>query len=180
LTLEESYRIIEGLIFAAPYPLTAKEIGEITGLEPEMVERLIHRIKEKYCDGGIVLRKVAGGYQLVTAPDLVVWIDKIGRPVVHTPLSVASLETLAIIAYRQPITRSEIEQIRGVRADSAINTLLERELIVEVGRKDGPGRPIIYGTSEQFLIQFGLETIEELPKKEDIFKLEQKLDHANE
>lgn len=180
MTLEESYRIIEGLIFAAPYPLTSKEIGEITGLESEMVERLIHRIRDKFSDGGIILRKVAGGYQLVTAPDLAPWIDKIGRPVVNTPLSVASLETLAIIAYRQPITRSEIEQIRGVRADSAINTLLERELIVEVGRKDGPGRPIIYGTSEQFLIQFGLETIEELPKKSDFFKVEQEFVEENE
>ncbi len=180
MTLEESYRIIEGLIFAAPYPLTIKEISDLVDLEPELVDRLIHKIRDKFSEGGIILRKVADGYQFVTAPDLAPWIDKIGRPIINTPLSVAALETLAIIAYQQPITRSEIEQIRGVRADSSVNTLLERELIMEMGRRDGPGRPIIYGTTEQFLIQFGLESIDKLPKRSDFLNLQEELEYKKE
>ena len=141
MTLEESYRIIEGLIFAAPYPLTVKEISEITEIDEKIVQRLIEDIAAKYENRGFMLRFVAGGYQFVTHPALKDWIEKLGRKIVSTPLSVPALETLAIVAYQQPVTRSEIEQIRGVRADSAINTLLERELIMELGRKDGLGGP---------------------------------------
>lgn len=165
MTLEESCKIIEGLLFAAPHPLTAEEIGKILEIDAKTVTRLIECIKDKLRDSGIMVRSVAGGFQLVTRPELAAWIDKIGRPIVNAPLSIAGLETLAIIAYQQPITRSEIEQVRGVRADSAVNTLIERELIIEVGRKDGPGRPILYGTSDQFLVHFGLNSIDELPDK---------------
>jgi len=107
----------------------------------------------------------------VTRPDLKEWVEKLGRKIVNTPLSAPALETLAIIAYQQPVTRSEIEQIRGVRADSAINTLLERELIRELGRKDGPGRPIVFGTTDKFLMEFNLKSLDDLPRKNEFPRL---------
>jgi len=168
LSLDEARRIIEALIFAAPHPITVLEISNILDLEQELVQRIIEMIKEQYAKSGITLRVVAGGYQFVTRPEFAPWIEKIGRPVITTPLSAAGLETLAIVAYKQPITRSEIEEIRGVSSQSAINTLLERELIVELGRRDGPGRPIIYGTTNQFLIHFGLKSLDDLPQVDNL------------
>ena len=171
MTLEESYKIIEALIFAAPYPLTIKEISDIIAIDEKIVARLIEDIADKYSGCGFMLRKVAGGYQFVTRPDLSVWVEKLGRKIIHTPLSAPALETLAIIAYQQPVTRAEIEKIRGVRADSAINTLLERELIAEVGRKDGPGRPILFGTTEKFLLEFNLKSLDDLPRRSEFPRL---------
>lgn len=171
MTLEDSCKIIEGLLFAAPQPITLDEMSQVMELEPEVVARLLERVRERYNDSGLMIRQVAGGFQFVTRPELAGWIDKLGRPVISTPLTVAGLETLAIIAYQQPITRVEIEQIRGVRVDSPLYTLLERELIMEVGRKDGPGRPILYGTTEGFLINFGLASLNDLPPRPDFPKL---------
>lgn len=165
MTLAEARVIIEGLIFAAEKPLSAKEIGEIMELDPSTVDALVEEIRKKHADGALTIRVVAGGYQMVTKPELAPWIEQLGRPVVHAPLSTAATETLAIIAYEQPITRAEIEQIRGVRSDSALNNLLERGLICEVGRKEGPGRPILYGVTEKFLEHFGLAGLDELPLK---------------
>lgn len=164
MSLDEARKIIEALVFAAPHPIGVTEISKIMEIDAELIQRLIESIKEDYAKSGITLRSVAGGYQFVTRPEMAPWIEKIGRPVIHTPVSVASLETLAIIAYKQPITRTEIEEIRGVSAQSAVNTLLERELIMELGRKDGPGRPIIYGTTDKFMIHFGLKSLEDLPQ----------------
>lgn len=171
MTLEESYKIIEGLIFAAPYPLTSKEISEITEIDEKIVQRLIEDIAARYEESGFMLRCIAGGYQFVTRPELKEWIEKLGRKIISTPLSAPALETLAIIAYQQPVTRSEIEQIRGVRADSAINTLLERELIMELGRKDGPGRPIVFGTTDKFLMEFNLKSLDDLPRRSEFPEL---------
>jgi len=140
MTLAEARVIVEGLIFAAERPLSAKEIGEIIGLDQPAVEALVEEIRRQHMSGALAIRMVAGGYQMVTKPELAPWIEKLGRPVVHAPLSAAATETLAIIAYEQPITRAEIEQIRGVRSDSALTNLLDRGLICEVGRKEGPGR----------------------------------------
>ena len=117
--------------------LSAQEIAEIIELDPATVEALVEEIRKDYGPRALTIRMVAGGYQLVTKPELAPWIEKLGRPVIHAPLSTAATETLAIIAYKQPITRAEIEQIRGVRSDSALNNLLERGLICEVGRKEG-------------------------------------------
>lgn len=165
MTLAEARVIVEGLIFAAERPLSAKEIGEIIGLDQPAVEVLVEEIRRQHMSGALAIRMVAGGYQMVTKPELAPWIEKLGRPVVHAPLSAAATETLAIIAYEQPITRAEIEQIRGVRSDSALTNLLDRGLICEVGRKEGPGRPILYGVTDKFLEHFGLRSIEELPLK---------------
>jgi len=163
MTLNEAEMVIEGLIFASSDPLSIREISSITQLEPAVVEGIVEKVRVRYMGRGFVLRCVGGAYQFVTNDEISPWIEKLGRPVVVTPLSHASLETLAIIAYRQPITRSEIEQIRGVRSDSAVNNLLERELVQEMGRKDGPGRPILYGVTKLFFAHFGLESLDELP-----------------
>lgn len=165
MTLAEARVIVEGLIFAAERPLSAKEIGEIIGLDQPAVEALVEEIRRQHMSGALAIRMVAGGYQMVTKPELAPWIEKLGRPVVHAPLSAAATETLAIIAYEQPITRAEIEQIRGVRSDSALTNLLDRGLICEVGRKEGPGRPILYGVTDKFLEHFGLRSVDELPIK---------------
>lgn len=163
MTLQEAEQIIEALLFAAEGPLSAARLGELLELDPKSIPALVERIQRRYQEGGLMIREVGGGYQIVTKPELASWIEKLGRPVVHAPLSQASTETLAIIAYRQPITKAEIEDIRGVRSDSAISNLLERGLICELGRKDGPGRPILYGVTEKFLVHFGLKSLDDLP-----------------
>lgn len=163
MNLCEARTIVEGLIFAAERPLSAQEMAEIVQLEVVVVESLVEEVRQHHASGALLIRNVGGGYQVVTKPELSPWIEKLGRPVVHAPLSAASTETLAIIAYQQPVTRAEIEQIRGVRSDSAVNSLLERELIYEVGRKTGPGRPILYGVTEKFFAHFGLTSTDELP-----------------
>lgn len=163
MTIQEAEIIIEGLIFAAEHPLTPQEISEIIELEVSAVESVVENIRKRYSGGALLMRNVGGGYQIVTKPELGPWIEKLGRPLVSAPLSVAATETLAIIAYQQPVTRAEIEQIRGVRSDSAVNSLVERELIHELGRKSAPGRPILYGVTEKFFQHFGLRSLDELP-----------------
>lgn len=163
MTLQEAEQIIEALIFASDESLSAGRLGELLELDPKTIPALVERIQRRYQDGGLMIREVGGGYQIVTKPEFAPWIKKLGRPVVHAPLSQASTETLAIIAYRQPITKAEIEEIRGVRCDSAVNNLLERGLICELGRKEGPGRPILYGVTEKFLVHFGLKSLDDLP-----------------
>lgn len=165
MTLAEAKVVVEGLIFASESPLTASEIASIMELDAALVESLVEDIRSSYEDSALTIRKVGGGYQFVTKAELAPWIEKLGRPVISAPLTAASTETLAIIAYQQPVTKVEIEQIRGVRSDSAINSLLERELIKELGRKEGPGRPILYGVSDKFFTHFGLTSLEELPMK---------------
>jgi len=163
LTLSEAEVIVEGLIFASEWPLSPQDIAEIIELDETTVESVLENIRKRYEFGALTIRNVGGAYQMVTKPELASWIEKLGRPVINAPLTVASTETLAIIAYEQPVTRAEIEQIRGVRSDSAVNSLLERELICELGRKAGPGRPILYGVTDKFFQHFGIRSLEELP-----------------
>ncbi|NLL47958.1 MAG: SMC-Scp complex subunit ScpB [Firmicutes bacterium] len=165
MTLAEAKVVVEGLIFASESPLNASDIAAIVELDVSVVESLIEEIRSSYAEGALTIRKVGGGYQMVTKAELAPWMEKLGRPIINAPLSAASTETLAIIAYQQPVTKAEIEQIRGVRSDSAINSLLDRELIHELGRKEGPGRPILYGVAEKFFTHFGLTSLEELPLK---------------
>ncbi len=165
MKLAEARIVVEGLIFASERSLSAQDIATILEVENAIVESLVDEIREVYRRGALEIRNVGGGYQVVTKPELAPWIEKLGRPVVSAPLSAASTETLAIVAYQQPVTKAEIEQIRGVRSDSAVNSLLERELICELGRKAGPGRPILYGCTEKFFEHFGLRSVDELPLK---------------
>lgn len=162
---KEALRILEALVFAAPEPLSPKAAALVTGLDPSEVKGLLHRLQDEYVarGGGVVLEEVAGGWRMVTAPELGEWVAQLGRAPRQAALSPAALETLAIVAYRQPVTKAEIEAIRGVHSESALRTLEERGLVREVGRREGLGRPVEYGTTAGFLAAFGLRNLEELP-----------------
>jgi segregation and condensation protein B len=161
--------VVEALVFASSEPVSVKELSVIIELNEETVGRLLEELAQEYngLDRGIQIIEVAGGYQFVTKPEYVGYLEKLKKVPRQAPLSQAALETLAIIAYRQPITRAEIETIRGVRVDSSLSTLLERGLIEEIGRKEGPGRPILYGSTKGFLKYFGLKDLDELPIVDD-------------
>jgi len=159
---------VEALLFAAGEPLSNKRIADILQTEIETVERLISLLEEDYASKsrGICIRRVAGGCQLVTKPDS----DNLVRQLIsqqELKLSNAAMETLAIIAFKQPVTRSEMEAIRGVKVDGVVNTLLDVGLICEAGRKDSLGRPILYGTTELFLTTFGFNSLRDLPSLPD-------------
>ena len=163
--------ILEALIFASPEPLTPKQIFKLLDTEPkEEVQAAIAELKTDYNrGGGIQLVEVAGGYQIVTRPDLHEWVRRLFHERTTQRLTQQGLETLAVIAYRQPITSLEIAEVRGVTAASGVlNTLLERHLIKIVGRKQVVGRPFLYATTKEFLIRFGLNDLTDLPKVEDM------------
>ncbi|MDI6871307.1 MAG: SMC-Scp complex subunit ScpB [Bacillota bacterium] len=162
---QEALRMLEALVFAAPEPLRIKEAAEIVGLDTATTANLLRRLCDEYAarGAGLVLEEVAGGWRMVTAPDLAEAVARLGRSPRQGPLSPAALETLAIVAYRQPVTRAEVEAIRGVHSESALRTLEERGLIREVGRREGLGRPLEYGTTDAFLAAFGLRSLAELP-----------------
>jgi len=163
--------ILEALIFASPEPLTPKAIYKLLDNEPkEDVQTALAALKRDYDrPGGIQLVEVAGGYQIVTRPDLHEWVRRLFHERTTQRLTQQGLETLAVIAYRQPITALEIAEVRGVStASGVLNTLLERHLIKIVGRKQVVGRPFLYSTTKDFLIRFGLNEISDLPKVEDM------------
>ena len=163
--------ILEALIFASPEPLTPKQIYKLLDTEPkEDVQAALAELKNDYNrTGGIQLVEVAGGYQIVTRPDLHEWVRRLFHERSTQRLTAQSLETLAVIAYRQPITSLEIAEVRGLSAASGVlNTLLERHLIKIVGRKQVVGRPFLYATTKEFLIRFGLNDLSDLPKVEDM------------
>jgi segregation and condensation protein B len=157
--------IVEALIFASPEPLTAKALVKLLDSEPkEDVQAALAAVKEDYeRPGGL-----AGGYQIVTRPDLHEWVRRLFHERTTQKLTVQALETLAVIAYRQPITAAEITEVRGVNTSGVLNTLLERHLIKIVGRKQVVGRPFMYATTREFLIRFGLNDLTDLPKVEDM------------
>jgi segregation and condensation protein B len=161
--------IIEGLLFmAGDEGISAKQLGEILGCDPALARDAAEELKADMIREGRGLRvaEVAGGYRLTTVPEHAPWFEKLAYTPGRQGLSQAALETLAIIAYRQPITRVEIEEIRGVKSDRAIQSLVNKELIQEVGRADAIGRPILYGTTKAFLDYFGLPDLSALPEPE--------------
>jgi segregation and condensation protein B len=157
-------RILEALLFASEDPLSVQRIGEVIGCDKKEATRLARSLGERYDEEGraVAVEEVAGGFQLRTRPDLAPWVRKLfaARP---AKLSRAALETLAIVAYRQPVTRPDIEKIRGVDCGAVLGTLLERRVVKIMGRMDVPGRPIIYGTTREFLELFGLKDLSQLP-----------------
>jgi segregation and condensation protein B len=157
--------ILEALIFASPDPLTPKTIYRILENEPrEDIEAALAELRREYeRPGGLQLVEVAGGYQLVTRPDLHEWVRRLFHERTTQKLSVQALETLAVIAYKQPVTALEIAEIRGVNTAGVLNTLLERHFIKIVGRKAVVGRPCMYATTREFLIRFGLKDLDDLP-----------------
>ena len=162
--------ILEALIFASPEPLTPKAICKLLDDEPkDDVLAALAALKEDYNrPAGLQLVEVAGGYQIVTRPDLHDWVRRLFHERTTQRLTVQGLETLAVIAYRQPITALEITDVRGVNTSGVLNTLLERHLIKIVGRKQVVGRPFLYATTKEFLIRFGLNDLSDLPKVEDM------------
>lgn len=167
---EEIKRIIEAVLFVHHEPLLIERLRELLGDEdPRLIRELIYELKSEYEIGNrsFLIREVAGGFQMVSDPRYAAWIKKIYKPGQTERLTLPSLETLAIIAYKQPITRLEIEEIRGVNVENILRNLLESKLLRIAGRKPGLGRPILYGTTKKFLDYFGLNSLEELPKLEE-------------
>lgn len=160
---------IEALLFASGQPLPAAKIAQILDIHVDHVHALIGEMTDSMISEqrGLIIVEVAGGYQLCTKPSLVDIVSKLAE-IQDSKLSAAALETLAIIAFKQPVTKQEIENIRGVKADRVITTLLDRALIKEVGRKEAIGRPILYGTTNEFLQCFGLKSLDDLPDIADL------------
>jgi len=168
---EEATAVLEALIFVASEPVSTETLSRLAGYSAKDVEELLKKLEKLYDEHGhgLQLVKVAGGYQLVTRPEYSYFIEKLLQEKAKEPeLSKAALETLSIIAYYQPVTRAKIEAIRGVRVDHILTNLLERGLIEEVGRGDGPGRPIIYASTPKFLEYFGLNDLSDLPPLPDM------------
>lgn len=162
--------IIEALVFASPEPLTPKQILTLLESEPkEDVEAAIAALRQDYDrPGGLQFVEVAGGYQIVTRPELHEWVRRLFHERSTQKLSVQALETLAVVAYKQPITAPEVAEIRGVNTSGVMGTLLERRLIKIMGRKRVVGRPFLYGTTREFLVRFGLKDLTDLPRIEDM------------
>jgi segregation and condensation protein B len=163
--------IIEALIFASPEPVTPKTLYKLLDQEPrEDVDAALAGVRADYArPGGLQLVEVAGGFQIVTRPELHDWVRKLFHERTTQKLSVQSLETLAVIAYKQPITAPEIAEIRGVSSSGGVlSTLVERRLIKTVGRKQVVGRPFMYATTREFLERFGLNDLSDLPKVEEL------------
>lgn len=161
---------IEALIYASPEPLTPKMLYRLLSDEPkEDVAAAVAALKDDYASrGGLHIAEVAGGLQITTRPEFHEWVRRLFHERTTQKLSVASLETLSVIAYRQPVTQAEVGEIRGVNTSGVLSTLLERHLIKIVGRKNVIGRPFLYGTTREFLIRFGLNDLHDLPKIEDM------------
>ena len=166
--------ILEALIFAAPEPVTAREIGKVLAAVPKPVwQAALEELRADYArEGrGLQLLDVAGGWQITTRPEYNDWVRELLDPRAPTRLSIQALETLAVIAYKQPATLPEIIELRGVKSGGVIKTLLEKRLIKIVGRKEVVGRPILYGTTKEFLLNFGLKDLSELPKIEEFAEI---------
>lgn len=158
---------LEALLFVAKEPLSITRLAEILEISAEDVSELLQGLKDRYenADCGFILIELENGFRLGTKPELAGYIEVLYKQPSQV-LSNAALEVLSIIAYKQPVTRGEIDFIRGVQSDRALATLVEKGLAKDIGRKEGPGRPILYGTTEDFLLHFGLKSLQELPALE--------------
>ena len=173
--LSELVAVVEALVFVADEPITSKLIGEVLGEDKQAIDAAVEQLRVEYenRESGLQIREVAGGWQIATRTEFHEEVRKFLKTRPSAKLSLASLETLAVIAYKQPVTVPEILEIRGVQSASAIKTLLDKRLIVAKGRKETVGRPMQYGTSKEFLMQFGLKDLTELPSIEDFEDLVQ-------
>ena len=153
---------IECLLFASNKPVSEAKLAEVLGVAEGQISVLIDQLRQRLVDRGLCIVELAGGYNLATRPEYADFVERLLEPEPER-LSVAALETLAIIAYRQPMTRPEIDELRGVNSSGVVNTLLEKGLIRQRGRKEAPGRPFLYCTTTEFLAAFGLADLSELP-----------------
>jgi segregation and condensation protein B len=171
---------LEALLFVAAEPVTPAQLAAALDVSPSVIERGLHELDASLSTRGLRLQRHAGRVQLTTAPQLAELIERFLGLEATTHLSRAALETLAIIAYQQPVTRPQIDSIRGVNSDSMMKSLLNKGLILESGRADGPGRPILYSTTPEFLQHFGLNSILEMPPLAPVAQPEEEGDNHDE
>lgn len=166
--------VLEALLFLSGEPVTLSALREVTDLPEPEIKRLMDELVIQYRErnGGLFVAEIANGYQMVTNPGYSEWVIKFRSTQLSSKLSMPALETLSIIAYKQPLIKAEIEQLRGVNSDSAVKTLIEKRLIKVIGRKEAPGRPFLYGTTKDFLQYFGLKDLTELPTLKDLVREE--------
>lgn len=163
--------IIEALLFASEKPLPAERIRAILkDITPEGIEQAIDSLNQKYGAAGhsFAIKKVAKGYRMYTLPDYAQWVKALFAQNRRERLSPQALEVLSIVAYKQPIVKGDVDRIRGVNSEGPLFTLLDRKLITIVGRKPAPGRPLLYGTTQEFLTHFGLNDVDDLPRMEEL------------
>src|SRR6266508_2171385 len=171
---------LEALLFVAAEPATIAQLATVLDVAPSVIERGLNELDAQLSSRGLRLQRHTGRVQLTTAPQLAELIERFLGLEATTHLSRAALETLAIIAYQQPVTRPQIDSIRGVNSDSMMKSLLSKGLILESGRADGPGRPILYSTTPEFLQHFGLNSILEMPPLAPLAKPEEEEDSHDE
>jgi segregation and condensation protein B len=167
VTDDELARAVEAVLLVAVEPVAPGLLAELVEEPSERVEAVCERLAASYRGHGFVLARVAGGYRYQTHPDLAAYVERFANREVSHRLSTAALETLAIVAYRQPVSRAQIAALRGVNADGVVRLLEQRGYIVAVGRAEGPGQPILYGTTDLFLERLGLDRLDQLPPVED-------------
>jgi segregation and condensation protein B len=162
--------LIEALLFISGEPLAPKDIKKITDFSEEDISTSLNELVDEYRsrNGGFIVTEIAEGYQMVTNPEYAPWIRKLKSTTTSAKLSLAALETLSMVAYKQPITKVEIEQLRGVNSDGVVKSLLEKRLIKILGKKEVPGKPMLYGTTKEFLQYFGLKDLSELPTLKEL------------
>ncbi len=169
-TATDARKLLEALLFVSPRPVPPEDLARVLDLPVESVEEELATLQEVWSTRGVRISRVAGGYQMVSCPEAAPYVERLHRVPSRSPMSRAVMETLAIIAYRQPLTKRQIEKIRGVNPDYAVNTLLDKKLIMEVGRAPGPGRPPQFGTTRDFLKYFHLNSLKDLPPIEDFLE----------
>lgn len=171
LSPDEIKSIVEAILFAVSEPISLKQFSQaLDGMSTRQIRQLLMQLRDEYRDTNrsFELIEIANGFQICTRPEYHSWIEKIHTRQIRLKLSPAALETLAIVAYKQPVTRVEIEEIRGVNSDSVLTSLIEKGLVRIAGRKPGPGRSLLFATTDDFLQQFGLKDLAELPSIEEI------------
>jgi segregation and condensation protein B len=173
MNLSEEIQIVEALLFASPEPLTQTRINLIFETDPPKLDEAVKELNRHYekANRSFKIQGIAGGFQLTTLPEFDIWIKRMLDKSGKLALSTAALETLAIIAYKQPISRFNVESIRGVDCSGVIKTLLSKGLVRIKGRDEGPGRPLLYATTDKFLENFGVNRISDLPKLKEIADL---------
>lgn len=171
MDLQKARKIVEALLFSSQEPLSIEQIKEVLEEESSAdIRKLIGQLKAEYdqANRSFMIIEIAGGFQACTRPEYADWLRKLYKSRRSQKLSMPALETLAIIAYNQPVTRMEIESIRGVGVEGVLRTLMEKDLVKIRGRREAAGRPIIYGTTRRFLEYFGLNSLAELPTLEEV------------
>ncbi len=166
LTIQELPAALEAILFASGDPVSLNRLVEITEIDREVIVKTLEKLSSEYDKnpwGGLMIRRLEDEYVMCTKPQMKTVLERYFQPRSRPPMSQATYETLAVIAYNQPVTRAQVESVRGVSSDSIVSRLLERGWIEECGTLDAPGRPALFETSKQFLMEFGIESVSEMP-----------------